>query len=221
MVESLIGRAENPGPVLQRLAEKIRAYLERQGEKKSDLTVSREERGRLKGHWLELYRWRFGHEYEGADSARFNRVLKDLHEMLGAAKAAQMMRFYVQWNDPWIAKKGHPLDLLISNLHALQASVHRPEAMMKSVAQGRAAERVLTEREQREREVDGYLSRKGENGSGGRDGLRGEVPHTPARGVLGVPDQGGEFALRRCSGEEDSRSSTLDLGQVPVLCADR
>jgi hypothetical protein len=116
-------------------------------------------RAKLKEFWLERFSQRFGHPYAGADSAFFNTTLKKIHESLGDRKTAEAMRDYLAWNDPFIAKKGHPLHLLLQNLHSLEAQKHRPEKTMSIVAKGRATEKVLTESEQRLEEMKAYARR--------------------------------------------------------------
>lgn len=110
----------------------------------------------LKAFWLEVYRNRFKHEYAGASSAFFNSTLKKIHDGLGLEGAMEALKLYVSWDEPFITKKGHPIHLLMPNLHAMQAHRHREGDMYKSLARGKAREKVLIDSEQRLQEMKLY-----------------------------------------------------------------
>jgi hypothetical protein len=117
-----------------------------------------EQRRRVKEFWIESYQNRFGHSYQGTESMFFNTQVKRICDALGAEKAKEKITQYLAWNDPAVTRKGHPIHWLLANLQALEAALHRPEATMKIIAQGRAIERVLTEPEQRLAEMKAYAN---------------------------------------------------------------
>jgi hypothetical protein len=118
-------------------------------------------RERLKEYWIKIYQAAFKHEYVGTDSAFFNTQIKRLHERFGAEKAAELMKLYIAFQDPFIVRKGHPLELLLPNVISIEAHRHREGELFASVARGNARQKVLTEAEQRleEMKIHGERSR--------------------------------------------------------------
>jgi hypothetical protein len=116
-------------------------------------------RANIRQCWIDCYRKRYGFEPSDTESVFVRSTIKKIHEALGENRSRKAIEAYLNWDNPRICNSAHPIWQLLPSLDSLRADISNPKAKYTAIARGRAAEKVMTETEQRLEEMKAYARR--------------------------------------------------------------
>lgn len=175
---------------LKKMVKDLAATVERQQKqidklaKKPAKKKERTDGSLLREHFCIEYHKRFGHEYP-LWGPKESTLAKSVCASVSLEKAKWLINWYLQWNDPFITKNGHPFNFFQSNIVKLEAQLRGQGRYYERVARANASDRQIigTMQEKAELELKDEIRTKQRSGQNIGFFSRGELP-TEATGQL-------------------------------------
>lgn len=156
----------------EELAAKVRELeqrLEKLESKKKPKSESDSRVSETRRTFIDAYQAKFKHEYFWG--AKESGLAKTWLKSISLERAKWLIGWFVQWNDPFIVKAGHPFGLLVSNTVKLEAQLARGKRYFEQVAESKLIEKETLGKEEERVEVLHHATRASEKGTNHRIGF--------------------------------------------------